>query len=59
MDWELELAIVIGKAGRDISAADAPKHIAGYTIFNDISSARSQPALGARRARDGTTTSTG
>ncbi len=38
VDWELELAAVIGKAGRDISAADAPKHIAGYTIFNDISS---------------------
>ena len=38
VDWELELAAVIGKAGRDISAADAPSHIAGYTIFNDISS---------------------
>jgi 2-keto-4-pentenoate hydratase/2-oxohepta-3-ene-1,7-dioic acid hydratase in catechol pathway len=38
VDWELELAAVIGKAGRDISAADAPNHIAGYTIFNDISS---------------------
>ncbi len=38
VDWELELAAVIGKAGRDIAAADAPKHIAGYTIFNDISS---------------------
>ena len=38
VDWELELAAVIGKAGRDISAADAPDHIVGYTIFNDISS---------------------
>jgi 2-keto-4-pentenoate hydratase/2-oxohepta-3-ene-1,7-dioic acid hydratase in catechol pathway len=38
VDWELELAAVIGKAGRDISAADAPNYIAGYTIFNDISS---------------------
>ena len=36
-DWELELAVVIGKAGRDIQAKTAHEHIAGYTIFNDIS----------------------
>jgi len=36
-DWELELAVVIGKAGRDISVDQAASHIAGYTIFNDIS----------------------
>lgn len=36
-DWELELAVVIGKTGRDLSAAQAVDHIAGYTIFNDIS----------------------
>lgn len=36
-DWELELAVVIGKSGRDLSAAQAADHIAGYTIFNDIS----------------------
>jgi 2-keto-4-pentenoate hydratase/2-oxohepta-3-ene-1,7-dioic acid hydratase in catechol pathway len=36
-DWELELAVVIGKAGRDISVADAEQHIGGYTVFNDIS----------------------
>ena len=36
-DWELELAVVIGKAGRDIAAEQAAEHIAGYTIFNDIS----------------------
>jgi 2,4-didehydro-3-deoxy-L-rhamnonate hydrolase len=36
-DWELELAVVIGKAGRDLTAAQAADHIAGYTIFNDIS----------------------
>ncbi len=36
-DWELELAIVIGKAGRDIAVEDAAEHIGGYTIFNDIS----------------------
>jgi 2-keto-4-pentenoate hydratase/2-oxohepta-3-ene-1,7-dioic acid hydratase in catechol pathway len=36
-DWELELAVVIGTAGRDIKAEDASKYIGGYTIFNDIS----------------------
>ena len=36
-DWELELAVVIGKPGRDLSAESAHEHIAGYTIFNDIS----------------------
>ncbi|KND18201.1 5-oxopent-3-ene-1,2,5-tricarboxylate decarboxylase [Pannonibacter phragmitetus] len=34
-DFEGELAVVIGKAGRAISAADAAGHIAGYTCFND------------------------
>jgi 2-keto-4-pentenoate hydratase/2-oxohepta-3-ene-1,7-dioic acid hydratase in catechol pathway len=36
-DWELELAVVIGKTGRDIAAADAAAYIGGYTVFNDIS----------------------
>ncbi|MEX1020388.1 MAG: fumarylacetoacetate hydrolase family protein [Litorilinea sp.] len=36
-DWELELAVVIGKAGRDLTPEQAQEHIAGYTIFNDIS----------------------
>ena len=36
-DWELELAVVIGKHGRDLSAEQAVDHIAAYTIFNDIS----------------------
>jgi len=36
-DWELELAVVIGKRGRDLSPEQAEEHIMGYTIFNDIS----------------------
>ncbi|MBX3011042.1 MAG: fumarylacetoacetate hydrolase family protein [Caldilineaceae bacterium] len=36
-DWELELAVVIGKTGRDLTAEQAGDYIAGYTIFNDIS----------------------
>jgi 2-keto-4-pentenoate hydratase/2-oxohepta-3-ene-1,7-dioic acid hydratase in catechol pathway len=34
-DFEGELAIVIGKAGRHISKANALDHIAGYSLFND------------------------
>lgn len=37
IDYEVELAFVIGKRGRDIAAADAFDHIFGYTILNDIS----------------------
>ncbi len=36
IDYEIELAIVIGKAGRDIAREDAFDHIFGYTILNDI-----------------------
>lgn len=35
-DWELELVVVIGKAGRHIRREDALSHVAGYTIANDI-----------------------
>jgi len=37
MDYELEIAAVIGKGGMDIKPEDAPSHIFGYTIFNDWS----------------------
>lgn len=36
-DWELELGVVIGKKGRDLTPDAAREHIAGYTILNDIS----------------------
>lgn len=35
-DWEGELAIVIGKGGHRISKENAMEHIAGYSIFNDV-----------------------
>jgi 2-keto-4-pentenoate hydratase/2-oxohepta-3-ene-1,7-dioic acid hydratase in catechol pathway len=37
LDYEAELAVVIGRGGKHIRAADAFKHIAGYTAFNDAS----------------------
>lgn len=37
LDWEGEMALVIGKAGRHIAKEDAYKHIAGYACYNDAS----------------------
>ena len=42
LDVELELAIIIGAKGKDISAADAPGHIFGYSILNDVSARDAQ-----------------
>lgn len=36
-DWELELTVVIGAPARHVGRADALKHVAGYTIANDVS----------------------
>jgi 2-keto-4-pentenoate hydratase/2-oxohepta-3-ene-1,7-dioic acid hydratase in catechol pathway len=36
LDYEVELAVVIGVGGRRIAARDAQRHVAGYTILNDI-----------------------
>ncbi len=37
LDYEVELAVVLGKAARDVKAADAADYIFGYTILNDVS----------------------
>jgi 2-keto-4-pentenoate hydratase/2-oxohepta-3-ene-1,7-dioic acid hydratase in catechol pathway len=37
VDWEGELAAVIGVGGRDISVHDALDHVAGYAVANDVS----------------------
>ena len=37
LDWEIELAVVIGKTARHVSIDDAYSCIAGYTVANDIS----------------------
>ena len=37
LDYEVELAFVIGKKGKYISKEDALKHIAGYMVFQDVS----------------------
>jgi 2-keto-4-pentenoate hydratase/2-oxohepta-3-ene-1,7-dioic acid hydratase in catechol pathway len=37
VDWEVELVVVIGKKGKNISRASAMEYVAGFTISNDIS----------------------
>jgi 2,4-diketo-3-deoxy-L-fuconate hydrolase len=36
-DWEVELAVVIGKTARHVDKKDAHKHVAGFCIVNDVS----------------------
>ena len=37
IDWEGELAVVIGRRAKGVKARDAIKHVAGYTVMNDVS----------------------
>ncbi|MBM3714416.1 MAG: fumarylacetoacetate hydrolase family protein [Actinobacteria bacterium] len=37
VDWEVELAVVIGQGGRNIDRADAWNHVAGLTVAQDLS----------------------
>ena len=37
LDFELEVAVVLGKRGRNVKAADADQYIAGFMIMNDMS----------------------
>jgi 2-keto-4-pentenoate hydratase/2-oxohepta-3-ene-1,7-dioic acid hydratase in catechol pathway len=36
LDYEAELAVVIGRSGRHIAVRDVPRHVAGYTIGSDV-----------------------
>jgi 2-keto-4-pentenoate hydratase/2-oxohepta-3-ene-1,7-dioic acid hydratase in catechol pathway len=36
-DWEVELAVVIGTVARYVEESDALKHVAGYSVVNDVS----------------------
>jgi 5-carboxymethyl-2-hydroxymuconate isomerase len=37
VDWEAELAVVIGRQGKDIAESDALAYVFGYTVANDVS----------------------
>jgi len=42
LDWEVELAVVIGKKGWLISEEEAMDHVLGFTVFNDLSARKKQ-----------------
>lgn len=50
VDYEIEIAAVIGTGGKEISLEEAESHIAGYVVFNDIS-ARQLKGLEHRKSR--------
>lgn len=53
IDWELELAVVIGRRAKGIAESEALDHVAGYTVVNDISDRRFRPNPGrSERPRD-------
>jgi 2-keto-4-pentenoate hydratase/2-oxohepta-3-ene-1,7-dioic acid hydratase in catechol pathway len=37
LDWEVELGVIFGPGGKNITEADAMKHVFGYTVVNDVS----------------------
>jgi len=60
-DFELEVAAVIGRPGRDLTPEQARDHIVGYTIFNDwsardLQSAEMRVGLGPAKGKDTSTT---
>ncbi|GAB2960597.1 fumarylacetoacetate hydrolase family protein [Streptomyces pseudoechinosporeus] len=61
LDFELEVAAIIGRAGRDLTPEQARNHIVGYTIFNDwsardLQSAEMKVGLGPCKGKDTATT---
>ena len=46
VDYEVELAVIVGRSARYISSGDAHEYIAGYTVFNDVSARDAQFADG-------------
>lgn len=51
IDWELELAIVIGRTAKNVSEAEALNYVAGFTVVNDISNRKYRPNPG-RKERE-------
>src|SRR5207245_6912253 len=46
IDWEVELAVIVGKAGANISRAAARQHVFGYTALNDVTARDIQSSWG-------------
>ncbi len=49
IDWELELAVVIGKRAKAVKEAEALSIVAGYTVVNDISNRKFRPNPGRKK----------
>lgn len=61
LDYELEVAVVVGRAGRDLAPDEAERHIAGYCVMNDWSARDLQRremklSLGPAKGKDFATT---
>ena len=52
LDWEVELAVVIGRKGRDIRATDAMSHVFGYSVINDVSERELNGGMTGRTVRE-------
>jgi len=52
MDWECELAVIIGKKGKHIPESEALKYVAGYTVINDISDRKFRPNPGRKERKN-------
>jgi len=46
LDWEVELGVIIGQGGTNITEANAMKHVFGYTVINDVSAAKCSASTG-------------
>ncbi len=53
IDWELELAVVMGREAKGVSEQEALSYVAGYTVINDISNRKFRPNPGRKeRSKD-------
>jgi 2,4-didehydro-3-deoxy-L-rhamnonate hydrolase len=46
IDWEVELAVIIGKQGANVKRSDARTHVFGYAVFNDVTARDIQSGWG-------------
>jgi 2-keto-4-pentenoate hydratase/2-oxohepta-3-ene-1,7-dioic acid hydratase in catechol pathway len=52
VDWEIELAVVIGKRAKDVPPAGAMDYVFGYTVINDISERKFNARIEHRKVRE-------
>ena len=52
VDWEIELAVIIGRRGRDIPREKAMEYVFGYTVLNDISERSLNSRMANRKVRE-------